>query len=252
MPVPLDFLKDPWADTGDRVQFPYNPDTVTELMSWLKGFTAKYQRIPEEGGVYIERREFNQILYLLTKQVIDAFKITASDAQLDAEIAARIEADNREKAERTEKDNDLQQQLNAKFMSVEDMGSFTHGVNYYVDEPCFLIARFEVADASGKYGIMNAEIERNATSQAHVVDSGQFVFAAPWGHRMDINSLKINGPESTILSPTSQLPLSPVDKANITITTFLNGGDTWRSKCGTFLGRDNSSGILGKNYYIIK
>lgn len=241
MPVPLDFLKDPWADTGDRVQFPYNPDTITELMSWLKGFTAKYQRIPEEGGVYIERREFNQILYLLTKQVIDAFKITASDAQLDAEIAARIEAD-----------NDLQAQLNRKFMSVEDMGSFTHGVNYYVDEPCFLIARFEVADGSGKYGIMNAEIERNATSQSHVVDSGQFVFAAPWGHRMDINSLKINGPQSTILSPTDQLPLTPIDNANITITTFLNGGDTWRSKCGTILGRDNSSGIVGKNYYIIK
>lgn len=50
MPVPLDFLKDPWADTGDRAQFPYNPDTITELMSWLKGFTAKYQRTPEEGG----------------------------------------------------------------------------------------------------------------------------------------------------------------------------------------------------------
>ena len=263
MPVPLNFLKDPWADTGDRVQFPYNPDTITELMSWLKGFTAKYQRIPEEGGVYIERREFNQILYLLTKQVIDAFNITASDAQLDAERAERIEADekekaerieadNKEKAERIEKDNDLQQQLNAKFMSVEDMGSFTHGVNYYADEPCFLIARFEVADSSGKYGMMNAEIERNATSQAHVVDVGQFVFAVPLGHRMDINGLKINGPQSTILSPTSQLPLGPVDKANITITTFLNGGDTWRSKCGTLLGRDNSSGILGKNYYIIK
>lgn len=241
MPVPLDFLKDPWADTGDRVQFPYNPDTITELMSWLKGFTAKYQRIPEEGGVYIERREFNQILYLLTKQVIDAFKITASDAQLDAEAAAR-----------TEKDNDLQDQLNRKFMSVEDMGSFTHGVNYYVDEPCFLIARFEVADGSGKYGIMNAEIERNATSQAHVVDSGQFVFSVPWGHRMDINSLKISGPQSEILSPSSQLPLTPIDNANITITTFLNGGDTWRSKCGTILGRDNSSGIVGRNYYIIK
>ena len=120
MPVPLDFLKDPWADTGDRVQFPYNPDTVTELMSWLKGFTAKYQRIPEEGGVYIERREFNQILYLLTKQVIDAFNITASDAQLDAEIADRIEADEKEKSERTQADNNLQQQLNVKFMNVED------------------------------------------------------------------------------------------------------------------------------------
>ena len=80
MPVPLDFLKNAWADTGDRVQFPYNPDTITELMSWIKGFTAKYQRLPEEGGVYIDRREFNQILYLLTKQVIDAFKITAGSA----------------------------------------------------------------------------------------------------------------------------------------------------------------------------
>lgn len=86
MPVPLNFLKDPWANTGDRAEFPYNPDTITELMSWIKGFTAKYQRIPEEGGVYIERREFNQILYLLTKQIIDAFKITASDAQLDAKF----------------------------------------------------------------------------------------------------------------------------------------------------------------------
>lgn len=251
MPVPLDFLKDPWANTGDRATFPYNPDTITELMSWLKGFTAKYQRIPEEGGVYIERREFNQILYLLTKQVIDAFAITASDEQLNAERAERIEADEKEKADRIEKDNNLQTQLNNKFMSIEDMGSFTHGVNYYVDEPCFLIARFEVADGSGKYGLMNAEIERNATSQAHVVDSGQFVFAAPWGHRMDINSLKISGPQGA-LSPTSQLPLGPIDKANITITTFLNGGDTWRSKCGTILGRDNSSGIVGKNYYIIK
>ena len=112
MPVPLDFLKDPWADTGDRVQFPYNPDTITELMSWLKGFTAKYQRIPEEGGVYIERREFNQILYLLTKQVIDAFKITASDAQLDAEIADRIQAD-----------NNLQHQIDTKFINVDELSN---------------------------------------------------------------------------------------------------------------------------------
>ena len=58
MPVPLDFLKNAWADTGDRVQFPYNPDTITELMSWIKGFTAKYQRLSEEGGVYIDRREY--------------------------------------------------------------------------------------------------------------------------------------------------------------------------------------------------
>ena len=172
MPVPLDFLKDPWADTGDRVQFPYNPDTITELMSWLKGFTAKYQRIPEEVGVYIERREFNQILYLLTKQVIDAFKITASDAQLDAEIAARIEADNKEraerieadnkeKAERTEADNNLQQQLNVKFMNVEDL-SVSFGVTYTADNSGVICVDLEWGP-SGEFTspgclYMNAEI----------------------------------------------------------------------------------------------
>ena len=241
MPVPLDFLKDPWADTGDRVQFPYNPDTITELMSWLKGFTAKYQRIPEEGGVYIERREFNQILYLLTKQVIDAFNITASDAQLDAEIAAR-----------TEKDNDLQQQLNAKFMNIESMGSFTHGVNYYVDEPCFLIARFGIKPSdSARATFMNAEIIRNNDSVNR--DVGQFVVATPWGHRPDINALEITNPSGgSALTPTSQLPYEPMDAVNVAITTFLNAGDYWHSKAGSGLGRDNSSGVIGLEYFYIK
>ena len=252
MPVPLDFLKDPWANTGDRVQFPYNPDTVTELMSWLKGFTAKYQRIPEEGGVYIERREFNQILYLLTKQVIDAFNITASDAQLDAEIAARIEADNREKAERIEKDNNLQHQLDTKFMHIESMGSFTHNVNYYVDEPCFLIARFGIAPPDSARAVcLNAEIIRNNDSIHR--DVGQFVFATPWGHRPDINALEITNPSGgAALTPTSQLPYSGTDGANITITTFLNAGDFWHSKAASGLGRDNSSGVKGLEYFYIK
>ena len=252
MPVPLDFLKDPWANTGDRVQFPYNPDTITELMSWLKGFTAKYQRIPEEGGVYIERREFNQILYLLTKQVIDAFNITASDAQLDAEIAARIDADEKEKAERIEKDNDLQQQLNAKFMNIESMGSFTHGVNYYVDEPCFLIARFGIKPSdSARATFMNAEIIRNNDSVNR--DVGQFVVATPWGHRPDINALEITNPSGgSALTPTSQLPYEPMDAVNVAITTFLNAGDYWHSKAGSGLGRDNSSGVIGLEYFYIK
>ena len=251
MPVPLDFLKDPWANTGDRVQFPYNPDTVTELMSWLKGFTAKYQRIPEEGGVYIERREFNQILYLLTKQVIDAFNITASDAQLDAEKAERIEADEKEKAERIEADNDLQQQLNAKFMNIESMGSFTHGVNYYVDEPCFLIARFGIKPPDSVRAVfLNAEIVRNNDSIHR--DVGQFVFATPWGHRPDINALEITNPSGgAALTPTSQLSYDG-DAVNLTITTFLNAGDYWHSKAGSGLGRDNASGVKGLEYFYVK
>ena len=242
MPVPLDFLKDPWADTGDRVQFPYNPDTITELMSWLKGFTAKYQRIPEEGGVYIERREFNQILYLLTKQVIDAFKITASDAQLDAEIAARIEADEKEKAERIEAD----EKEKAERIEAD------HGVNYYVDEPCFLIARFGIASPDSARAVcLNAEIIRNNDSIHR--DVGQFVFATPYGHRPDINALEITNPSGgAALRPTSQLPYSGMDGANITITTFLNAGDFWHSKAGSGLGRDNSSGVKGLEYFYVK
>ena len=177
MPVPLDFLKDPWANTGDRVQFPYNPDTITELMSWLKGFTAKYQRIPEEGGVYIERREFNQILYLLTKQMIDASKITASDAQLDAEIAARIEADNREKAERIEKDNNLQQQLNAKIIKVEPL-SINFGVTYTAQHSGIIAVDIEWGNPgtfqSPGCEYMNAELVCSSGSNP------QFCFPIPY------------------------------------------------------------------------
>ena len=184
MPVPLDFLKDPWADTGDRVQFPYNPDTITELMSWLKGFTAKYQRIPEEGGVYIERREFNQILYLLTKQVIDAFNITASDAQLDAEIAARIEADNKERAERIEADNkeraerieadnNLQHQIDTKFINVDEL-SVSFGVTYTADNSGIICVDLEWGNpgpfTSPGCSHFNAELRCSNGSQP------QFVF----------------------------------------------------------------------------
>lgn len=144
MPVPLNFLKDPWADTGDRTTFPYNPDTLTELMSWIKGFTAKYQRIPEEGGVYIERREFNQILYLLTKQIIDAFKITASNAELDA-----------------------------KFMNVEEL-SIDFGVTYTADNSGIICVDLEWGDPGAFQSpgclYMNAELRCSNSSNP------QFVF----------------------------------------------------------------------------
>ena len=232
MPVPLDFLKDPWADTGDRVQFPYNPDTVTELMSWLKGFTAKYQRIPEEGGVYIERREFNQILYLLTKQVIDAFKITASDAQLDAETAARIEADNREKAERieadnrekaerVEKDGNLQQQLNNKFMRVADL-SINFGVTYTAQRSGVILVDLEWGDFGSftKPGCeyMNAELAcSNGTNP-------QFVFATPYAWESSGESV-------------------PGSRACITLVTLVESGDTYLLKGETKFGQNGSSQI---------
>ena len=230
MPVPLDFLKDPWADTGDRVQFPYNPDTITELMSWLKGFTAKYQRIPEEGGVYIERREFNQILYLLTKQVIDAFNITASDAQLDAEIAARIEADNKEKAERTEKDNNLQQQLNVKFMNVEDL-NVSFGVTYTADNSGIICVDLEWGNpgtfTSPGCSYINAELNCSGGLNP------QFVFPC-MGAWDDTAKQQAAGA-----------------RPNLSLVAIVEEGDTFTLRGETKLGFNASSGIRVKSAKIM-
>ena len=230
MPVPLDFLKDPWADTGDRAQFPYNPDTITELMSWLKGFTAKYQRIPEEGGVYIERREFNQILYLLTKQVIDAFNITASDAQLDAERAERIEADEKEKAERTEADNDLQQQLNVKFMNVDNL-NVSFGVTYTADNSGIICVDLEWGSqgtfTSPGCSYMNAELVCSGSSNP------QFVFPCmgAWDEK----------------SGTQQAGSRP----NLSLVAIVEEVDTFILVGETKLGYNASSGIRVKSAKIM-
>ena len=229
MPVPLDFLKDPWADTGDRVQFPYNPDTITELMSWLKGFTAKYQRIPEEGGVYIERREFNQILYLLTKQVIDAFNITASDAQLDAETAARIEADNKERAERVEKDGNLQQQLNAKFMRVADL-SINFGVTYTAQHSGIILVALEWGNPGDfqKPGCEYINAEIRCSNGANP----QFVFATPYA--WEKSGSGISGA-----------------RANVTLVTVIEQGETYRLYGQTKFGLDGASQMLVSNARIL-
>lgn len=218
MPVPLNFLKDPWADTGDRVQFPYNPDTITELMSWIKGFTAKYQRLPEEGGVYIERREFNQILYLLTKQVIDAFNITASDAQLDAETAARIQ-----------KDNNLQQQLNDKFMKVEDL-SVNFGVTYTAQHSGVILVDVEWGNEGTftKPGCEYINAELICSNGANP----QFVFACPYGWEKSGQSVAGSRP-------------------NITLVTVIENGDTYRLYGETKFGLNGSSQIRVKSAKIM-
>lgn len=219
MPVPLNFLKDPWANTGDRAQFPYNPDTITELMSWIKGFTAKYQRIPEEGGVYIERREFNQILYLLTKQIIDAFKITASDAQLDAEIADRIE-----------KDNSLQHQIDTKFINVEDL-NVSFGVTYTADNSGVICVDLEWGNpgvfTSPGCSYMNAELICSNSSNP------QFVF-----------------PCYGAWSTTSETVVGGA-RPNISLVAIIGAGDTFELKGETKIGFDAASGIRVKSAKIM-
>ena len=219
MPVPLNFLKDPWADTGDRAQFPYNPDTITELMSWLKGFTAKYQRIPEEGGVYIERREFNQILYLLTKQIIDAFKITASDAQLDAEIADRIQAD-----------NNLQHQIDTKFINVDEL-SVGFGVTYTADNSGVICVDLEWGNPgpfnSPGCSYMNAELICSNNSNPQ--------FVVPCMGAWDEKSGKQHAGA----------------RPNISLVAIIGAGDTFELKGETKFGLDAASGIIVKNAKIM-
>ena len=244
MPVPLDFLKDPWADTGDRAQFPYNPDTITELMSWLKGFTAKYQRTPEEGGVYIERREVNQILYLLSKQIIDAFKITASDERLDTEIAdidkeiadidtgiadliARLEA---EIANRIQKDNDLQHQIDTKFINVDKI-EVNFGVTYTAENSGVICVDLEWGNpgpfTSPGCFYMNAELNCSNGSNP------QFVFPC-------IGAWDDTGKEQGAGS-----------RPNISLVAIIGAGDTFELKGETKFGFDAASGIIVKSAKIM-
>ena len=219
MPVPLNFLKDPWADTGDRAQFPYNPDTITELMSWIKGFTAKYQRIPEEGGVYIERREFNQILYLLTKQIIDAFKITASDAQLDAEIADRIQAD-----------NNLQHQIDTKFINVDEL-SVGFGVTYTADNSGVICVDLEW----GNPGPFNAPGCSYMNAELICSNNSNPQFVVPCMGAWDEKS----GRQHAGARP------------NISLVAIIGAGDTFELKGETKFGLDAASGIIVKNAKIM-
>lgn len=219
MPVPLNFLKDPWANTGDRAQFPYNPDTITELMSWIKGFTAKYQRIPEEGGVYIERREFNQILYLLTKQIIDAFKITASDAQLDAEIADRID-----------KDNSLQHQIDTKFINVDEL-SVSFGVTYTADNSGVICVDLEWGNpgdfTSPGCLYMNAELICSNSANPQFVIPCYGAWSATSG---------------TVVAGA---------RPNISLVAIIGAGDTFELKGETKFGFDAASGIRVKSAKIM-
>ena len=236
MPVPLNFLKDPWADTGDRAQFPYNPDTITELMSWLKGFTAKYQRTPEEGGVYIERREVNQILYLLSKQIIDAFKITASDEQLDTEIAdidkeiadlnAKLDA---EITDRIQTDNNLQHQIDTKFINVDEI-EVSFGVTYTADNSGVICVDLEWGSAGAftKPGCEYINAELVCSNGANP----QFVFACPYGWESSGQAVAGSRP-------------------NITLVTIVENGDTYRLIGETKFGLNGSSQILIKSAKIL-
>lgn len=70
-------LTRPFAENGDRKDFPV--DTQGDgSMSLQQGFGAFYGLPPEEGGLFIERAKFNQLMYLVSKGVIDNKTATKS------------------------------------------------------------------------------------------------------------------------------------------------------------------------------
>ena len=206
-------------------------------MSWLKGFTAKYQRTPEEGGVYIERREVNQILYLLSKQIIDAFKITASDEQLDTEIAdldkiiadlnAKLDA---EITDRIQTDNNLQHQIDTKFINVDEI-EVSFGVTYTADNSGVICVDLEWGNPgtfeSPGCLYMNAELRVSNGSNP------QFVFPCygAW-----------NSTSETVAAGA---------RPNMSLVAIIGAGDTFELKGETKFGYDAASGIIVKSARIM-
>ncbi|HFJ2313385.1 TPA: hypothetical protein ACGTOP_001929 [Campylobacter coli] len=70
-------LTRPFAENGDRQDFPV--DTQGDgTMSLQQGFGTFYGLPPEEGGLFIQRPQFNQLMYLVSKGVIDNKTATKS------------------------------------------------------------------------------------------------------------------------------------------------------------------------------
>ncbi|EEV5427911.1 hypothetical protein HFM22_000807 [Campylobacter coli] len=63
-------LTRPFAVNGDRQDFPVNTQG-DGTMSLEQGFGDFYGLPPEEGGFFIKRAQFNQLMYLVSKGVID-------------------------------------------------------------------------------------------------------------------------------------------------------------------------------------
>lgn len=65
----MELLK-PFAVTGDREDFPVDTDPSGGV-SIEKGYPLPYEQDPTEGGKFIERRTFNQMMYLVSKDTVD-------------------------------------------------------------------------------------------------------------------------------------------------------------------------------------
>ena len=59
----------PFADEGDRVAIELNASTAGDV-NWKQGYTNRYSLSISEGGKYIERTTFNQIVYMITSKIL--------------------------------------------------------------------------------------------------------------------------------------------------------------------------------------
>lgn len=62
----------PFAENGDREDIPADAQADNSL-SWEAGYPLPYGITPNEGGKFIRRKSFNQVFYLVTKEIIDRF-----------------------------------------------------------------------------------------------------------------------------------------------------------------------------------
>lgn len=61
-------LTKPFAEHGDKLEIPQTASDSS--VSYDQGFTYAYARPPEEGGKFIDRAQFNQLMYDTTSQVL--------------------------------------------------------------------------------------------------------------------------------------------------------------------------------------
>lgn len=59
----------PFADEGDRMAIGLDANTAGEV-NWKQGYTRRYSFSISEGGKYIERKTFNQIIYMITSKIL--------------------------------------------------------------------------------------------------------------------------------------------------------------------------------------
>ena len=77
-------LKTPFAQNGDKKTIPQS--TSDGSVSFDRGFGSFYALPPEEGGLFIDRAQFNQLMFDTTSQVLDNKQQIATQANRINEV----------------------------------------------------------------------------------------------------------------------------------------------------------------------